>query len=146
MEKKMPFRMKTSVANFWGPQGILARTSRIQRSDRIYSSRNWGVKKGPGPRGMRNEEFLVPSLISTNLQLRLQSCIMLNYEQYWRRFILEWDFYSTVLSLKPSQNKKGRKISSCTKNGVFFSAVSSKKKAPFLFHRNLFNFSVQIFT
>ena len=33
------------------------------RSDRIYSSGNRGVKKRPGPRGSRNEEFLVPSLI-----------------------------------------------------------------------------------
>ena len=33
------------------------------RSDRIYSSGNRGVKKGPGPRGTRDEEFLVPSLL-----------------------------------------------------------------------------------
>ena len=33
------------------------------RSDRIYSSRNRGVKKGPGPRGTRDEEFLVASLV-----------------------------------------------------------------------------------
>ena len=33
------------------------------RSDKIYSSGNRGVKKGPGPRGSRDEEFLVPSLI-----------------------------------------------------------------------------------
>ena len=32
------------------------------RSDKIYSSGNRGVKKGPGPRGTRDEEFLVPSL------------------------------------------------------------------------------------
>ena len=32
------------------------------RSDKIYSSGNWGVKKGLGPRGLRDEEFLVPSL------------------------------------------------------------------------------------
>ena len=32
------------------------------RSDGIYSSGNRGVKKGPGPRGSRDEEFLVPSL------------------------------------------------------------------------------------
>ena len=31
-------------------------------SDRIYSSGNRGVKKDPGPRGTRDEEFLVPSL------------------------------------------------------------------------------------
>ena len=35
------------------------------RSERIYSLRNQGVKKAPGPRGMRDEEFLVPSLIGT---------------------------------------------------------------------------------
>ena len=35
------------------------------RSDKIYSSGNRGVKKGPGPRGSRDEEFLVPSLILT---------------------------------------------------------------------------------
>jgi hypothetical protein len=33
------------------------------RSDEIYSSGNWGVKKGPGPQRTRNGEFLVPSLI-----------------------------------------------------------------------------------
>ena len=33
------------------------------RNDRIYSSGNRGVKKGPGPRGTRDEEFLVPSLL-----------------------------------------------------------------------------------
>ena len=33
------------------------------RSYKIYSSGNRGVKKGPGPRGSRDEEFLVPSLI-----------------------------------------------------------------------------------
>jgi hypothetical protein len=33
-----------------------------QRSDRIYSLGNRGVKKGLGPRGTRDEEFLVPSL------------------------------------------------------------------------------------
>ena len=33
------------------------------RSDRIYSSGNRGVKKGPGPWGSRDEEFLVPSLL-----------------------------------------------------------------------------------
>ena len=32
------------------------------RNDRIYSSGNRGMKKGPGPRGTRDEEFLVPSL------------------------------------------------------------------------------------
>ena len=33
------------------------------RTDKIYSSGNRGVKKGPGPRGSRDEEFLVPSLL-----------------------------------------------------------------------------------
>ena len=33
------------------------------RSNGIYSSGNRGVKKGPGPRGSRDEEFLVPSLV-----------------------------------------------------------------------------------
>jgi hypothetical protein len=32
------------------------------RSDIIYSSGNRGVKKGPGPRETRDEEFLAPSL------------------------------------------------------------------------------------
>ena len=32
------------------------------RSCKIYSSGNRGVKKGPGPRGSRDEEFLVPSI------------------------------------------------------------------------------------
>ena len=36
------------------------------RSDKIYSSGNQGVKKGPGPRGSRDEEFLMPSLILTH--------------------------------------------------------------------------------
>ena len=37
------------------------------RSDKIYSSGNRGVKKGLGPRGTRNGELLVPSLIWTQL-------------------------------------------------------------------------------
>ena len=36
------------------------------RSDKIYSSGNRGVKKGPGPRGSRDEEFLVASLNHTS--------------------------------------------------------------------------------
>ena len=37
------------------------------RSDKIYSSGNRGVKKGPGPRGTRDEEFLVPSLVVSSI-------------------------------------------------------------------------------
>ena len=33
------------------------------RNDIIYSSGNRGVKKGQEPRGTRDEEFLVPSLV-----------------------------------------------------------------------------------
>ena len=33
------------------------------RSDKINCSGNQGVTKGPGPRGTRDEEFLVPCLI-----------------------------------------------------------------------------------
>ena len=38
------------------------------RSDKIYSSGNRGVKKGPGPRGSRDEEFLVPSLLQVMIK------------------------------------------------------------------------------
>ena len=41
------------------------------RSDKIYSSGNRGVKKGPGPRGSRDEEFLVPSLMYCILKSEL---------------------------------------------------------------------------
>ena len=41
---------------------ILARIE-DPRSIKIYSSRNGGVKKGSGPQGTRDEEFLVPSLL-----------------------------------------------------------------------------------
>ena len=41
------------------------------RSDKIYSSGNRGVKKGPGPRGSRDEEFLVPSLIFRLIYVKL---------------------------------------------------------------------------
>ena len=51
---------------------LFSRSSRIigedlgdPRSDRIYSSGIRGVKKGPGPRGSRDEEFLVPFLKPT---------------------------------------------------------------------------------
>ena len=44
-----------------GPRQIL-RGIEEPRSYKIYSSGNRGVKKGPGPRGTRDEEFLVPSL------------------------------------------------------------------------------------
>ena len=40
------------------------------RSDRIYSSGNQGVKKGPGPRGTRDEEFLVPSLFQGQFSMQ----------------------------------------------------------------------------
>ena len=38
------------------------------RSYKIYSSGNRGVKKGPGPRGSKDEEFIVPSLPNTWVQ------------------------------------------------------------------------------
>ena len=38
------------------------------RSYKIYSLGKRGVKKGPGPRGSRDEEFLVPSLHSWFLE------------------------------------------------------------------------------
>ena len=44
-----------SSINFW-------RGLEEPRSYKIYSSGNRGVKKVPGPRGSRDEEFLVPSL------------------------------------------------------------------------------------
>ena len=52
------------------------------RSDRIYSSGNRGVKKGPGPRGTRAEEFLVPSLhkILTGSSFKL-----LRHPRTWHR-------------------------------------------------------------
>ena len=42
------------------------------RSDRIYSSGNRRVKKGPGPRGTRDEEFLVPSLVHIEVKICYQ--------------------------------------------------------------------------
>ena len=44
------------------------------RSDRIYSSGKRGVKKGPGPWGMRDEEFLVPSLVQIMDGSRFELC------------------------------------------------------------------------
>ena len=49
------------------------------RSDRIYSSGNQGVKKGPGPRGSRDEEFLLPSLAETVMK-KLFFGSVLNHE------------------------------------------------------------------
>ena len=63
--------MKTRVANFRGPLRNFDDDLEDPRSDRIYSLGTRGVKKGPGPqgmrgpRGMRDEEFLVPSLLGT---------------------------------------------------------------------------------
>ena len=36
------------------------------RSDKIYSSGNKGVKIGPGPQGMGNEELFLSSLVCTS--------------------------------------------------------------------------------
>ena len=47
------------------------------RNDRIYSSGNRGVKKGPCPRGTRDEEFLVPSLI-LNENVSISMCTDVN--------------------------------------------------------------------
>ena len=51
--------MKFSI---FGVLGKFWRGLEDPRSDGIYFSGNRGVKKGPGPRGLRDEEFLVPSL------------------------------------------------------------------------------------
>ena len=48
------------------------------RSDKIYSLGNRGVKKGPGPRGSRDEEFLMPSLFEIPKQIFLKSF-------FWRK-------------------------------------------------------------
>ena len=58
--KKADFTIFEVLKKFW-------RGLEDPRSDRIYSSGNWGVKKGPGPRGTRDEEFLVPSLFGSYL-------------------------------------------------------------------------------
>ena len=42
--------------------GASANFGEDSRTDGIYSSGNRGVKKGPGPRGSRDEEFFLPSL------------------------------------------------------------------------------------
>ena len=41
------------------------------RSDRIYSSGNRGVKKGPGPRGSRDEEFLCHPYLKPKAHLEI---------------------------------------------------------------------------
>ena len=56
---KRKFSIYEVLGKFW--RGV-----EEPRSYKIYSSGNRGVKKGPGPRGLRDEEFLVPSLVSTS--------------------------------------------------------------------------------
>ena len=58
------------------------------RSDKI-SSGNQGEKKGPGPRGTRNGELLVPSLVQTH-KPNLQTSNIL--ESFWIKWIIysEW--------------------------------------------------------
>ena len=58
LKKRADFTIFEVLEKFW--RGI-----EDLRSDRIYSSGNQGVKKGLGPRGTRDEEFLVPSLIGS---------------------------------------------------------------------------------
>ena len=55
--------MKSLKTNFSRSSRNFGEDLEDPRSDRIYSSGNRGVKKGPGPRGTRDEEFLVPSLV-----------------------------------------------------------------------------------
>ena len=54
----------------------------LWRSYKIYSSGNRGVKKSPGPRGSRDEEFLVPSLfgsiVEDETKFKIPSKITLN--------------------------------------------------------------------
>ena len=56
------------------------------RSDRIYSSGNRRVKKGPGPRGTRDEEFLVPSLISTDYKTALSFQLVWQFCEFFDYF------------------------------------------------------------
>ena len=41
---------------------VLEEFGKEPRSDKICTSENRGVKKGPGPQGTRNGELLVPTL------------------------------------------------------------------------------------
>ena len=56
--RKLKFSIFGVLGEFW-------RGLEDPRSDEIYSSGNRGVKKSPGPRGLRDEEFLVPFLAQT---------------------------------------------------------------------------------
>ena len=56
------------------------------RSDKIYSSGNRGVKKGPGPRGTRDEEFLVPSLANINFCLIYCKITWARAQEAWDKF------------------------------------------------------------
>ena len=47
---------------FREPQAIVEGISGSSRSDKLYSSGNWGVKKCPAPRGTGSSVLLVPSL------------------------------------------------------------------------------------
>ena len=48
-------------------RGMANLHSEEPRCDKIHSPGNQGVKKGPGPRGSRDEEFLMTSLVITIL-------------------------------------------------------------------------------
>ena len=83
LKKTSIFYIAVSIHNFtWNICNFICEKVKVQfsrssksfgedledpRSDKIYSSGNRGVKKGLGPRGSRDEEFLVPSLAQCTL-------------------------------------------------------------------------------
>ena len=62
-----------------------------------------------------------------------------NLTQWVEIMFLETFLHISVASLKPSQIKKGWKISSCTKSGIFFFAASCKKDTIFGAARQIFD-------
>ena len=70
-----------SLRHFW-------RGLEDPRTAKIYSSGNRGVKKGPGPRGSRDEEFLVPYIFFADCSaLNLQKTSRLVSQQFTTSYI-----------------------------------------------------------
>ena len=80
--------LKSRVANFRGPRGILVRTSKIRGVIESLPRKSRG-EKSQGPQGTRDEKFLSPSLSKKNNKLELAVNIFYSFEQKIINFQLQ---------------------------------------------------------
>ena len=88
IKKNFLSSLKSRVANFRGPRGILVRTSKIRGVIESLPRKSRG-EKSQGPQGTRDEEFLSPSLSKKNNKLELAVNIFYSFEQKIINFQLQ---------------------------------------------------------